>query len=175
MVPPVCQMPNHTCTLSQAPVKGNPRHGNAANLLRMDNALGPIRFQNAKTTAPELLQITAELYRYKMVPTDHWHGDTLVQLTRLGNNLYRLDFLREGHIHHDRMTDAESWQGTNVRSNDSAFVLDFCQRERRPLCQEAPTQLSFCQHNSLGGKQYPTLWKSSHEAGWTEGLTEETD
>src|SRR5712692_4632553 len=48
---------------SSTRVKGHPRYGNAANLLRMDNALGPIRFQNTKTTAPELLRIIAELYR----------------------------------------------------------------------------------------------------------------
>jgi len=74
-----------------------------------------------------------------MIPTDYWHSDTLLQLTRLCNNLHRLDFLWESHIHHDRMADVESRQGTNVLSNDSAFVLNFCQREHRPLSQEMST------------------------------------
>jgi hypothetical protein len=140
---------------SSTRVKGNTGHGNAANLLRMDNALGPIRFQNAKTTTPELRRIIAALYRSQRISTDHWHSNTLLQLTRLCNNLPRLDFLREGHIDHDRMADAESRQGTDVRGNGSAFVLDFCRRERRPLSQEMPTQLCFCQHDFLWGKHTP--------------------
>jgi len=59
-------------------VKGNPRYGNATNLLGVDNMLGPARFQNAKTAAPKLRRSLAERYRYEMLPTDHWHGNTLL-------------------------------------------------------------------------------------------------
>jgi hypothetical protein len=44
----------------------------------VDNALGPARFQNAKTATPQLRQSLAEGYRYEILPTDHWHGDTLL-------------------------------------------------------------------------------------------------
>jgi hypothetical protein len=74
----------------------------------MDNTQRPARFQNAKTAAPKLRWRLAERYRYEILPTDHWHGDTLLRLTRVYNNRHRLNFLWEGHVHHNRMADAES-------------------------------------------------------------------
>jgi hypothetical protein len=42
----------------------------------VDNTLGPAWFQNAKTAAPKLR--LAECYRYEILPTDYWHGNTLL-------------------------------------------------------------------------------------------------
>jgi hypothetical protein len=44
----------------------------------VDNALGPARFQNAKTAAPKLRRSLAERYRYEILPTNHWHSNTLL-------------------------------------------------------------------------------------------------
>jgi hypothetical protein len=59
-------------------VKSYPRDSNAINLLRVDNALGFTRLQNAKTAAPQLCRLLTERYRYEILPTDYGHGNALL-------------------------------------------------------------------------------------------------
>ena len=94
---------------SSTRIKSKPRDSNTTNLLGVDNALGPARLQNAKTAAPKLRRSLAERYRYELLPPDHWHGNTLLCLTCLCNNLHRLDFMRESHVYHNSRAGAESW------------------------------------------------------------------
>jgi hypothetical protein len=63
---------------SSTRVKGNPRYDNATNLLGVDHILEPTRFQNAETAAPKLRRSIAERYCDEFLPTNYWHGDTLL-------------------------------------------------------------------------------------------------